>query len=224
VARSNSRFAPIAAAIFLVAACSTTPTATGAGGLPSSIPTGGGATAGVSARPSAGTSASSPPSLTSPVSGGAAGKVPTHVCDLLSSADITGVTGGSVARMEPFVHETFPQCVWHLKDATKVGTAVTSVLVAFAPTVIFDHNGTAGRVDVSGVGDVGYAYPPGQGALKSSGGELWVKTHGLILRIYTVPVDFEILKDSAKTQAWTSQSLALNEAIAKAVIAKLAAA
>lgn len=134
---------------------------------------------------------------------------------------MTALTGGSITKTDPFVHATFPQCVWSFKDAAKVGTAVTTVLVAFAPATLFDHNNTAGRVDVSGVGDAAYAYPPGQSALKSSGAELWVRTKGLVMRIYSVPVDFEILKDATKTKAWTSQSLALNDAVAKQVIARL---
>lgn len=183
----------IVTALVFAAACSAPPASTGAGGSISSAPTG----------------------------GAAAGKAPTQVCDLLAESDLTALTGGSVARTDPFVDETFPQCVWHMKDATKTGTAVNTVLVGFAPVAIFDNNSTTGRVDVAGLGDAAYAYPPGQSALKSSGAELWVKTHGVALRIYSVPVDFEILDDAAKTEAWTSQSLATNEAIAAQVIAKL---
>jgi hypothetical protein len=199
--------APLVAAALLLGAC---------GGAASAPPPSArtAATAGAN-QPVA--SAAVPPSA----AGGPAGNVPTHVCDLLSNADVTAITGGTVTRMEPYVNDTFPQCVWKLQDAAKVGTAVTSLLVAFAPGTLFDHNNTDGRVDVSGVGDAAYAYPPGQGGLKSSGGELWVKTHGASVRIYVVPVDFQILSDSAKTTAWTAQSLALNEAIANQVVGKL---
>jgi hypothetical protein len=204
------RMAPVVAAALLVVGCSSNPGATSAGG-----------SASPPAASAAATLAISPLGSTSAAGGGAAGKVPTHVCDLIASADMTAIVGGSVSRTDPFIDDAFPQCIWHFKDGNKVGTAVNTVLVAFAPPVLFDHNDTSGRVDVPGVGDAAYAYPPGQSVLKSSGAELWVKSHGLVMRIYTVPIDFEILNDPAKTKAWTSQSLALNVALAGQVIAKL---
>jgi hypothetical protein len=137
---------------------------------------------------------------------------------------VTGLTGGSVTKTDPFIDDAVPQCLWHLANAAKVGTPVTSVLLAFAPTMIFDHNDTTGRVDVGGLGDAAYAYPPGQSVVKSPGAELWIKTNGLAARIWTAPVDPAILKDSGKTRAWASQSLALNEAIARLVILRVAPA
>jgi len=221
MAHRLARVAIVVAAAVLVGACTAAPSGTAAGRSPSSTPPGIAASGSVSAPPAGTASASSTPVPAASGGGGTAGKAPTQVCDLLANDAITKLTGGSVTRTDPFVDENFPQCVWDLADATKTGTAINTVLVAFAPAVIFDNNNTTGRLDVIGLGDAAYAYPPGQSVLKSSGAELWVRTHGLVMRIYTVPVDFEILKDAAKTEAWKAQSLAFNQALAAQVIAKL---
>ncbi len=199
--------------IVVFAACSSSPVGTGAGSASRSP-----APAAGSPTSAATLSASSAPSI---ATGGAGTKPPSDVCGLASGIDIAGLTGGTVVKTDPFISDTFPQCIWELKDGVKLGTAVTTILVAFAPTVLFDNNGTAGQVAVSGIGDGAYAYPPGKSALQSSGAELWVKTHGLVMRIYSVPDDFAILQDAKKTEAWTAQSLALNEAVAKLIISKL---